>query len=69
MEARSITRRLSCSPQLTTLRAGAFPFEAFVAGNVGFVFLYLLIHLVWGQLTMPGYLGVQNVPDLLSDSI
>ena len=69
MEARFIARSLSHSPLVTNMRAGAFPLEAFVAGNVGFIFLYHLIHLVWGQLAMPGYLRVQNMPDLLPDSI
>ena len=58
MEARFIARSLGRSPLMTNGRVGTFPLEAFVAGNVGFVFLYCLVHLVWGQLAMPGYLGV-----------
>ena len=69
MEVRSVARSLSCSPLVTTVRAGAFPLKALVVGNIGFLFLYHLIHLMWGQLVMPGYLRVQNVPDLLPDSI
>ena len=65
----SVARSLSCSPLVTNVRAGAFPLKAFVAGNVGFVFLYHLIHLMWGQLAVPGYLRVQDMPDLLPDSI
>ena len=69
MEARFIARSLSRSPLMTNVRAGTFSLEVFVVSNVGFVFLYHLVHLMRGQLAMPGYLGVQNVPDLLPDSI
>ena len=69
MEARFIARSLSCSPLVTDMRAGALPFEGFVVGNVGFIPLYHLVHLMRSQLAMPGYLGVQNVSDLLPDSI
>ena len=58
MEARFIARSLSCSSLMTNVRTGTFPLKAFVAGNVGFVFLYRLIHLMWGQPAMPGYLRV-----------
>ena len=69
MKARFVARSLSCSPLMINVRAGTLPLEAFVASNVSFVLLYHLIHLMWGQLAMPGYLGVQDMPDLLSDSI
>ena len=58
MEVRFIARSLGRSPLMTNVRTGTFPLEAFVVGNIGFVFLYHLVHLVWGQLAMPGYLGV-----------
>ena len=58
MEMRFIARSLSCSPLVTSVRTGTFPLEAFVAGNIGFVLLYCLVHLVQGQLAMPGYLRV-----------
>ena len=69
MKVGFIARSLSHSPLRTNMRAGALPLEAFVVGNIGFIPLYHLVHLVWGQLAMPGYLRVQNMPDLLPDSI
>ena len=69
MEARFIARGLSHGPLVTNMGAGALPLEAFVAGNIGFIPLYHLVHLMQGQLAMPGYLGVQNMLDLLPDSI
>ena len=69
MKARFIARSLCCSPLVANGRAGALPLEAFVAGNVGFLPFYHLIHLMWGQLAVPGYLRAQNMPDLLPDSI
>ena len=54
MEARFIARSLGRSPLMTNVRTDTFPLKAFVVGNVGFVFLYCFIHLVWGQLAMPG---------------
>ena len=69
MEVRFVARSLSCSPLVTNMRAGALPLEAFVVGNVGLIPLHHLVHLMWGQLAMPGYLRVQNMLDLLPDSI
>ena len=69
MEARFIARSLSHSPLMTNMRAGALSLEAFVVCNIGFIPLYHLVHLMQSQLAMPGYLGVQNMLDLLPDSI
>ena len=69
MKARFVARSLGHSPLMIDVRAGTLPLEAFVASYISFVLLYRLIHLMWGQLAMSGYLGVQNMSDLLSDSI
>ena len=69
VEVQFIARNLSHSPLMTNVRAGTFALKAFVVGNIGFIPFYCLVHLMWGQLAMPGYLGVQDMPDLLPDSI
>ena len=69
MKGRFVARSLSLSPLMINVRAGTLPLKAFVVSYVSFVLLYHLIHLMWGQLAMSGYLRVQNVSDLLSDSI
>ena len=57
------------SPLVVGVRAGTLSFKAFVVSHVSLIFLDRLIHLMWGQLTMSGYLRVQNMLDLLLDSI
>ena len=57
MEVRFIARSWSCSPLMTNARAGTFPLEVFVVGNIGFVFLYRLVHLMWGQLAGHAWLS------------
>ena len=69
MEVRFVARSLSHSPLVISVRAGTLPLKAFVVSYVSFVLLYCLIHLMRGQPAVSGYFGVQNVSDLLSDSI
>ena len=69
MEVGFVVGGLSHSPLVVSVRAGTLPFKAFIMGYVRLVLLNCLIHLMRGQLAMPGYLGVQDVSDLLFDSI
>ena len=69
MEVGLVPRSLRHSPLVVSVRTGTLSFKAFVASNVHLIFLNRLIHLVWGQLAMSGYLGVQNMSDLLFDTI
>ena len=69
MKAGFVAGSLSHSPMVVSVRTGTLPLEAFIMGYVHLVFLNRLIHLMWGQPTIPGYLRVQNVLDLLLDSI
>ena len=57
------------SPLVVSMRTGTLSFEAFVMSNVGLVFLNQLIHLMQGQMAMSGYLRVQDMSELLFDSI
>ena len=54
---------------MISVRAGTLPLEVFVVSYVSFVLFYHLIHLIRGQPAMSGYFVVQNMLDLLSDSI
>ena len=69
MEARFVPRSLGCSPLMVSMRTGTLSLKAFVMGNISLVFLDHLIHLMWGQPAMSSYLRVQNMSDLLFDSI
>ena len=69
METWFIPESLWHSPLVVGVRAGTLSFEAFVVSHVGLIFLDRLIHLMRGQPTMSCYLGVQNMSDLLLDSI
>ena len=69
MKVRFVARSLGHSSLVISVRAGTLPLKAFVVSYISFVFLYCLIHLMWGQLAMSGYFRVQNELDLLSDSI
>ena len=64
MAVRFIARSLSRSPLMTNVRAGTLSFKAFVVCNLGFIPLYCLIHLMQGQLAMPGYLRELAFPIL-----
>ena len=69
MKAGFVPRSLSHSPLVVSVRTGTLSLEAFVTSYICLVFLNCLIHLMRGQLAVSGYLGVQNVSDLLFDSI
>ena len=69
MDAGFVAIGLRHSPLVLSVRTGTLPLEAFITGYVRFVLLNRLIHLMWGQPAVSGYFGVQNVSDLLSDSI
>ena len=69
MEMWFIPRSLWHSPLVVGVGAGTLSFKSFVASHVGLIFLDRLIHLMRGQSTMSGYLRVQNMSDLLLDSI
>ena len=69
MEAGFVARSLSHSPLVVSVRAGTLPLEVFVTSYVRFVLLNRLIHLMRGQPAVSGYFGVQDVLDLLPDSI
>ena len=69
MEARFVPRSLGCIPLMVSVRTGTLSLEAFAMANISLIFLDSLIHLMRGQLAMSSYLGVQNMLDLLFDSI
>ena len=69
METWFIPRSLGHSPLVVGARADTLSFEAFVVSHIGLIFFDHLIHLMWGQSTMSGYLGVQYMSDLLLYSI
>ena len=69
MKAWFVPRSLRHSPLVVSVRTGTLSFEAFVMSNVSLVFLNRLIHLMRGQPAMSGYLRVQDMSDLLFDSI
>ena len=69
MEVRFVPGSLGNRPLMVSVRTGTLSFKTFVMSNISLVFLDHLIHLMQGQLAMSGYLRVQNMPDLLFDSI
>ena len=69
MEAGFVATSLSHSPLVISVRTGSLSLKAFVMGYIHLVFLNCLIHVIQGQLAVSGYLRVQNVSDLLFDSI
>ena len=69
MEAMFVAGGLSHSSLVVSVRVGTLPFKVFIMGYVCLVLLNRLIHLMRGQPAVPGYLRVQDVSDLLSDSI
>ena len=69
MEVGFVAGSLSHSPLVVGVRTGTLPLEAFIMSYVCFILLNHLIHLMRGQLAVSGYLRVQDMLDLLSDSI
>ena len=64
-----VPRILRHNPLVVGVRTGTLSLEAFVTSNVSLVFLDRLIHFMQGQPAVSGYLRVQNMSDLLFDSI
>ena len=69
MEVGLVAGHLSHSPLVVSVRAGTLPLEVFVMSYICFILLNCLIHLMRGQPAMSGYFGVQDMSDLLPDSI
>ena len=69
MKAGFVAESLSHNPLVVSVRTGTLSLKVFIMGYVCLVFPNHLIHLMLGQLAMSGYLRVQNMSDLLFDSI
>ena len=69
MKAGFVAGSLSHTPLVVSVRTGTLLLEAFIVGYICLVFLNHLIHLMWGQPAMSGYFRIQNMLDLLFDSI
>ena len=70
MEPRLVTQGVICGPLLIGRRTGTLTLKPLIACHIGFIFLDSLIYLLSGQLALIfSYFGVQDMSDLLFDSI